>query len=44
MNKMHADSEIQDSNRKLKIVPESVSYTDAEMLEKLLQLEKHAVL
>ena len=40
MNKILADSEIQDSSRKLKIVPESVSYSDAEMRDKLLQLDK----
>ena len=40
MNKILADSEIQDSSRKMKIVPESVSYSDAEMRDKLLQLDK----
>ena len=40
MNKILAGSEIQDSSRKLKIVPESVSYSDAEMRDKLLQLDK----
>ena len=40
MNKIIADSEIQDSSRKMKIVPESVSYSDAEMRDKLLQLDK----
>ncbi len=40
MNKILADSEIKDSSRKLKVVPESVSYSDAEMRDKLLQLDK----
>ncbi len=33
-------SEIHDSSRKLKVAPESVSYIDAEMRDKLLQLDK----
>ena len=40
MNKILAASGIQDSSRKLKIVPESVSYSDAEMRDKLLELDK----
>ena len=40
MKKILADSEIQDSSRKLKILPESVSYSGAEIRDKLLQLEK----
>ena len=40
MNKIPAGSEIQDSSRRLKIVPESVSYSDAEMRDKLLKLDK----
>ncbi len=33
-------SEIHDSSRKLKVAPESVSYIDAEVRDKLLQLDK----
>ena len=40
MKKILSDSEIQDSSRNLKIVPESVSYSDLEMRDKLLQLDK----
>ena len=40
MNNILVDSEIQDSSRKMKIVPESVSYSDAEMRDILLQLDK----
>ena len=40
MNKILTDVEIQDNSRKIKIFPESVSYSDAEMRYKLLQLEK----
>ena len=40
MNKILADSEIQESSRKLKIVPELVSYSDKEVRDKLLQLDK----
>ena len=40
MNKILVEPEIQDSNRKLKIIPESVSYSDAEIREKMLQLDK----
>ena len=40
MNKILADSDIQNSSRKLKIVPESVSYSDAEIRDKLLKLDK----
>ena len=40
MNKILADSKIQASSRKLKIIPEAVSYSDAELRDKLLQLDK----
>ena len=40
MSIIFANSEIQKSSRKLKIIPESVSYSDAEIREKLFQLEK----
>ena len=40
MKKVLLDSEIKDNFTKLKIVPELVSYTDEEICDKLLQLEK----
>ena len=40
MKKIVANLETKDISRKLKIVPESVSYSDAEIREKLLQLGK----
>ncbi len=40
MKKIVADSETNDMSRKVKIVPELVSYSDHEIREKLLQLDK----
>ncbi len=40
MKKNLSGSVVKDSSRKLKIVPESVSYSDAEIRDKLLKLDK----
>ncbi|GIT70964.1 MAG: hypothetical protein Ct9H300mP28_07780 [Pseudomonadota bacterium] len=40
MNQILLSSKIPDSSRKLKIIPEAVSYSDAEIRDKLLQLDK----
>ena len=40
MKKNLSDSVVKVSSRKLKIVPESVSYSDAEIRDKLLKLDK----
>ena len=40
MNQILLSSKIQDSSRKLKIIPKAVSYSDEEIRDKLLQLDK----